>query len=354
MSRIKLVSFVIEFAIIDNMKICIVGAGAIGGYLAVVLSTSGHTVTVIARGAHLAAIQDRGLTLVFQDGTARTTRVSATANLREIGKQDLVILALKAHQIPPLADQIPLLFSDHTVVLTLQNGIPWWYFHRHGGPFEGYTLQSVDPGGVIARHIEPGRVIHSIAYPASEVVAPGVIHHHEGNRFPVGELDNQETARVRELSQLLNEAGFKAPILDDTRGEVWLKLLGNVTFNPISALAHATVIDLCQYPLTRGLIENMMQEAKTVAERLGINIRLPIERRIAGAEKLGKHKMSMLQDVEAGRELEIDALVGAVAELGELTGIPTPCIKALYACTKLLDKTIKEAHAALRLQPIHE
>jgi len=185
-------------------------------------------------------------------------------------------------------------------------------------------------------------------YPAAEVTAPGVIHHHEGNRFPVGELDNRVTERVQKVSQLLIDAGFKSPVLTDTRGEVWLKLLGNVAFNPISALAHATVIDMCRYSLTRNLISDMMREAQAVAEALGASIRLPIERRISGAEKLGQHKMSMLQDVEAGRELETDALVGAVAELGELTGVPTPSIKALYACVKLLDKTMQGAGAPLR------
>ncbi|HEX9572408.1 MAG TPA: 2-dehydropantoate 2-reductase, partial [Burkholderiales bacterium] len=185
-------------------------------------------------------------------------------------------------------------------------------------------------------------------YPAAEVAAPGVIHHHEGSRFPVGELDDRVSERVQKVSRLLIDAGLKAPVLTDTRGEVWLKLLGNVTFNPISALTHATVIDMCRYPLTRNLINDMMLEAQAVAEGLGVNIRLPIERRITGAEKLGRHKMSMLQDVEAGRELEIDALVGAVAELGELIGIPTPSIKALYASVKLLDKTMREAGAPLR------
>jgi 2-dehydropantoate 2-reductase len=330
------------------MRICVVGAGAIGGYLAVELAAAGHEVTIIARGPHLEAIRKHGIRLVYRNGAERNARVPATDSFEEAGQHDLVIVGLKAHQIPPVATAIPRLFHDLTIVLTLQNGIPWWYFHGQGGRHEGYTLQTVDPGGAIARHIEPRRVIHSVVYPAAEVAAPGVIHHHEGSRFPVGELDNRVTERVQKVSRLLIGAGLKAPVLTDTRGEVWLKLLGNVTFNPISALTHATVIDMCRYSLTRNLISDMMLEAQAVAEALGVNIRLPIERRITGAEKLGQYKMSMLQDVEAGRELEIDALVGAVAELGELIGIPTPSIDALYACVKLLDKTMREASAPLR------
>ncbi|OIQ89239.1 putative 2-dehydropantoate 2-reductase [mine drainage metagenome] len=334
------------------MRICVVGAGAIGGYLAVELAASGHQVTVIARGEHLTAIRERGLRLIFRDGSEHSARPFATDSFEQAGRHDLVILGLKAHQLSAVAADIPLLFADATIVLTLQNGLPWWYFQRSGGRFAGHILQSVDPGGVIARHIDAARVIHSVVYPAAELVAPGVIHHHEGNRFPLGEPDNRATERVRNLSAMFTAAGFKAPVLSDTRGEVWLKLLGNVSLNPISALAHATVIDICRYPLTRELLENMMGEAKAVAESLGVAIRLPIERRIAGAETLGRHKMSMLQDVEAGRALEVDALVGAVAELGELTGVPTPCVKALYACTKLLALTMTEARASIRLQPL--
>ncbi len=330
------------------MRICVVGAGAIGGYLAVELAAAGHEVTIMARGPHLEAIRKHGIRLVYRNGAERRARVPATDSFEEAGQHDLVIVGLKAHQIPPVAPEFPRLFHDLTIVLTLQNGIPWWYFHGGGGRYEGHALQTVDPGGSIARHIESKRVIHGVVYPAAEVAAPGVIHHHEGNRFPVGELDNRVTERVQKVSQLLIDAGFKAPVLTDMLGEVWLKLLGNVTFNPISALAHATVIEMCQYPLTRNLIKDMMLEAQAVAEALGVNIRLPIERRITGAEKLGQHKMSMLQDVEAGRELEIDALVGAVAELGELTGVPTPSIKALYACVKLLDKTTQGAGAPPR------
>ncbi|HUW37938.1 MAG TPA: 2-dehydropantoate 2-reductase [Rhodocyclaceae bacterium] len=334
------------------MKICVVGAGAIGGYLAVELAASGHQVTVIARGEHLAAIRERGLSLIFRDGGEHSARPFATDSFEQAGRHDLVILGLKAHQLAAVAADIPRLFEESTVVLTLQNGVPWWYFQRSGGRFDGHVLQSVDRDGVISRHIDAARVVHGVVYPATEVVAPGIIHHHEGNRLPLGELDNRTTDRVRSLAAVFTAAGFKSPVLSDTRGEVWLKLLGNVSLNPISALAHATVIDICRYPLTRELLENTMGEAKAVAESLGVAIRLPIERRIAGAETLGRHKMSMLQDVEAGRALEIDALVGAVAELGELTGVPTPCVKALYACVKLLALTMDEARASMRLQPL--
>ncbi len=334
------------------MRICIVGAGAIGGYLGAKLAASDHEVTVIARGPHLAAMQERGITLVYRDGSVQRARVCATHRFDDAGHQDLVILAVKAHQIAPIAADIPRLFHHTTILLTLQNGIPWWYFHGSGGRLDGHTLQSVDPGGVIAGHIEPNRVLHSVAYPAAELAAPGVIHHHEGDRFPVGEPNGETTARVQEVSQLLGASGLRAPVLTDTRGEIWLKLIGNVALNPISALTHAPVGDICEHPLARELMGVVMQEAADVAARLGVSIRLPIERRIAGAERLGAHKMSTLQDIEAGRDLETDAMVGAVAELGALTGTPTPCVRALYACCKLLEQTARAAHAAVRLQPL--
>jgi 2-dehydropantoate 2-reductase len=334
------------------MKICVVGVGAIGGYLAVRLAASGHAITVIARGAHLSAIRARGLTLVRRDDSTETARVRATDRFDEAGHQDLVILGVKAHQIAPIAEAIPLLFHDTTTLLTLQNGIPWWYFHREGGEFEGHKLRSVDPGEAISRHVDADRIIHSVVYPAAELVEPGVIHHHEGDRFPLGEPSNQLTQRVQLVSQALTDAGLRAPVLTDLRGEIWLKLIGNVALNPISALTHAGVAAVCRYALTRELMKILMTEAKSVAERLGVTLRLPIERRIEGAEKLGAHKMSTLQDLEAGRELEIDAMLGAVAELGDMTGVPTPSIKSLYACTKLLEKSYLDAGAAVRLDAL--
>lgn len=327
------------------MKICVVGAGAIGGYLAVELAASGQEVTVVARGPHLDAICRHGLRLVYGDGVERVARVEASERCTDIGRYDVVVIALKAHQIAPVAADMVHLFLEHTAVVTIQNGVPWWYFHRSVGRFPGRVLQSVDPGGVISRHIDARRVVHCVAYPAAEVAAPGVIRHHEGNRFPVGEPDDAITPRVQEISSMLASAGFKAPVLADTRGEVWLKLLGNATFNPISALTRASVGEMCAHALTRSLIAEAMREARLVAEALEVRIRLPIERRIAGAEKLGSHRMSMLQDVEAGRELEIDALVGAIVELGGLTGVATPSLKTLYACTKLLDHVLRDSRA---------
>jgi 2-dehydropantoate 2-reductase len=334
------------------MKICIVGAGAIGGYLALRLALARQDVTVIARGSHLTAIQQHGITVVYADGRTQSARVHATDRFDEAGACDLVALAVKAHQISAIASDIPRLFHRSTTVLTLQNGVPWWYFHGTGGALDGRTLQLVDPDSVISRHIDPTRVIHSVVYPAAEVASPGVIHHHEGDRFPVGEPNGEVTERVQNASQALTASGLRAPVLTDTRGEIWLKLIGNVALNPISALTQATVGDICAHRLTRELMSTAMEEAMSIAERLGVQIRLSIDRRIAGTEKLGAHKMSTLQDVQAGRDLEIDAMVGALVELGELTGTPTPCIKTLYACSKLLEKTYRDAHSVVRPQPM--
>ncbi|HVC49786.1 MAG TPA: 2-dehydropantoate 2-reductase [Burkholderiales bacterium] len=334
------------------MRICIIGAGAIGGLLGSGLARTNNEINLIARGDHYRAIKKNGLRVLFNNGKEIYSRPNVFDQFEMLGKQDLIILALKAHQIKSVAANIANLFHKDTIIVTLQNGIPFWYFHGIKGALAGLALETVDPGGIIISHIESHRILHSVVYPAAQIISPGIIHHHGGDRFPVGELDNSQTERVRKISLLFNEAGFRAPILQDTRGEVWLKLLGNVTFNPISALSHATVIDLLTYPLTRSLVENMMIEAQTVATSLGVRIRLPIERRISGAEKLGSHKMSMLQDIEAGRALEIDALVGAVAEIGHHIDVPTPCIDTLYAITKLLEKKMNENHACIQLTPL--
>lgn len=304
------------------------------------LARAGHPVTVIARGAHLDAIRRDGLTLVEADGTRSIARPAATDDFARAGRHDVVLLGLKAHQIAAVAARIPALLDDDAMLVTLQNGIPWWYFHGVRGPYAGRIVESVDPGGVISRHLDFRRVLHSVVYPAAEVIAPGVIRHEGGDRFPVGELDDAATERVRVLSELLTGVGLRAPVLADLRGEIWLKLLGNVSLNPISALTRATVIELLREPHTRRLVELTMREAKAVAEALGVRLRLPIERRIAGAQKLGAHKMSMLQDVEARRSLEVDPLLGAVIELAELTGTPVPCITALHACVKLLERRL--------------
>ena len=329
------------------MKIAIIGAGAIGGYVGVKLALAGEDVTFIVRGANLGAIRKNGMKLVMSDGTELVARnVRATNDYAAAGPQDLVILAMKAHQVEAVADNVPKLFGADTAVVTMQNGIPYWYFHNHGGELAGSPVRSVDPSGVIGKQIPAERVIGCVVYPASELVAPGVVKHIEGDRFPVGELDGSVTERVTRVSECFARAGFKAPVLDDIRSEIWLKLWGNLTFNPISALTRSTLVDICQFGLTRELAAAMMTEAQTIAHKLGITFRVGLEKRIAGAERVGKHKTSMLQDVEAGRAPEIDALVGSVVELGRLTHTRTPHIDAVYALTKLLAQTLVEAGVA--------
>lgn len=333
------------------MKIAIVGAGAIGGYVGVKLALSGEDVTFIVRGANLEAIRKNGMKLVMEDGTEHVASdVKATNSYDEAGPQDLIILALKAHQVEAVANDLPKLYGPNTAIVTMQNGIPYWYFQKHGGQFEGSPVRSVDPTGIILEKIPAERVIGCVVYPASELIAPGVVKHIEGDRFPVGELDGSTSERVTAISEVMTKAGFKAPVLDNIRAEIWLKLWGNLTFNPISSLSHSTLVDICQYPLTRELAANMMTEAQNVATKLNITFRVPLEKRIAGAEKVGKHKTSMLQDIEAGRAPEIDALVGSVIELARLTETPTPHIDTVYALVKLLGKTMEEENGHVQLQ----
>ncbi len=332
------------------MRICVVGAGAIGGLVAVKLREIGEDVTAIARGAHLAAIRQQGLKLLM-DGAEHLARVRATDRLAEVGPQDVIVLALKAHQVAPVAEELGRLLGPETVLVTAQNGIPWWYFSGHGGRWQGTRLESVDPGGAIARHLDAARVVGSIIYPASEILAPGVIRHVEGNRISLGELDGKETARLVRLVELFRRAGFKVRAASDIRAEIWLKLWGNLTFNPVSALTHATLVDLCRFPATRALAASMMREAQEIAGKLGVTFPVSIEKRIAGAEGVGAHKTSMLQDVEGGRPLEIDALLGSVIELGAITGTPTPHLDAVYACASLLARTLGDAGGRLRIEP---
>ncbi|MEO7335011.1 MAG: 2-dehydropantoate 2-reductase [Caldimonas sp.] len=333
------------------MKVAIIGAGAIGGYVGVKLALAGEDVSFIVRGANLGAIKSRGMKLIMADGTEHVaSNVRATNDYAEAGPQDLVILAMKAHQVEAVARDVPKLFGPDTAVVTMQNGIPYWYFHQHGGALAGTQLRSVDASGIVSECIPASRVIGCVVYPASELIAPGVVRHIEGDRFPVGELDGSSSERVNRISACFTNAGFKAPVLDNIRAEIWLKLWGNLTFNPISGLSHATLVDICQYPLTRELAASMMREAQEVAHKLGIEFRVTLDKRIAGAEKVGKHKTSMLQDIEAGRAPEIDALVGTVVELGRLTQTPTPHIDTVYALVKLLGKSMDEQHAQVRLQ----
>ena len=335
------------------MKIAIVGAGAIGGYVGVKLALAGEDVTFMVRGANLAAIQANGMALHMHDGeTLVAKNVKASNDYAATGPQDIVILALKAHQVEAVALDVPKLFGPNTVVVTMQNGVPYWYFHKHGGALQGSQVSSVDPTGIVLKNIPPERVIGCVVYPASELLKPGVVRHIEGDRFPVGELDGSTSERVTRVSECFIKAGFKSPVLDNIRSEIWLKLWGNLTFNPISSLAHATLVDMCQFPLTRELATQMMTEAQAVANKLGIEFRVPLEKRIAGAEKVGKHKTSMLQDIESGRAPEIDALVGSVVELGRLTQTPTPHIDTVYALVKLLAKGMDEAQGQVRLVPI--
>ncbi|SEU07165.1 2-dehydropantoate 2-reductase [Variovorax sp. OV084] len=332
------------------MKIAIIGAGAIGGLVGAKLALAGEDVTFIVRGANLDAIGKNGIKLISAEGEEQVARnVKATDRYDEAGPQDIVVLAMKAHQVEAVANDVPKLFGPETVVVTMQNGIPYWYFHQHGGALAGTPVRSVDPSGLVATKIPAQRVIGCVVYPASELIAPGVVKHIEGDRFPVGELDGSTSERVNRVSACFTGAGFKAPVLDNIRAEIWLKLWGNLTFNPISSLSHSTLVDICQYPPSRELAAAMMREAQAVAHKLGIEFRVTLEKRIAGAEKVGKHKTSMLQDVEAGRAPEIDALVGAVVELARLTETPTPHIDTVYSLVKLLARTMEDQRGRVKL-----
>lgn len=332
------------------MKICIVGAGAIGGMLGVKLALGGHDVTLILRGANLAAVRQNGLTLIEENGNELSAKpVNATSDISEAGVQDVVILSLKAHQVAAVAADLPQLMHSATRVVTMQNGIPWWYFHKLLGNYTDMPVRAVDPDGVIAKYIPIDSVIGSVVYPASEVIRPGVIKVIEGNRFTLGEIDGSDTASVRAISDAFKTAGFKAPVSMDIRSEIWLKVWGNLSFNPISALTHATLQDICLYPPTRELAASMMTEAQAIGEKLGVQFKVSLDRRIAGAQAVGQHKTSMLQDVEQGRVLELQALVASVIELGQMTQIPTPTIQCVHALASLLAKNLKQHNATLKI-----
>ncbi|WP_322511928.1 2-dehydropantoate 2-reductase [Chloroflexus sp.] len=321
------------------MRICVVGAGAIGGWLGAKLIQAGAEVTLIARGAHLAAIAANGLAIEYRDGRQEVVRpVLATADMAAAGPHDMVIVAVKAQSLPALAAPMRALYGPDTAVVYAQNGIPWWYFFRHGGPYEGRRIEAVDPGGVIAANTEIERVIGCVVYPAAAIERPGVIRHIEGNRFTLGEPDGSRSERAVRLSKLLEAAGLRAPVKTDIRNEIWLKLWGNLSFNPISALTRATLDRIIADKGTYELAATMMAEAQQVAEALGVRFPVSIERRIRMAEEIGAHKTSMLQDIEAKRPTEIDAILGAVVELADLTGTPAPTMRAIYAVTSLLDR----------------
>ncbi len=332
------------------MRICVVGAGAIGGLMAAKLSQAGNDVTVIDQGAHLTAIQQDGLKLIWEDGSEIVAKLKAVGSAKEAGPQDLVILAVKAHFLDQVARDVETLLDNDTMIMTVQNGMPWWYFHNFSGPLNGTRLKTLDPSGVLDRYIPGNRIVGCVVYPAAAVTEPGVIKHVEGDRFPVGELDGSESARIQKLHDLLVDAGFRSRVLDDIRSEIWLKAWGNLSFNPISALTHATLEDICTFPETRQLAATMMAEAQVIGEKLGVHFRHTIEKRIDGAQSVGKHKTSMLQDVEAGRSLETEALIGAILEMGKLVEVSSPAIEAIYACVKLLNKTMLMEDAGVALK----
>ena len=319
------------------MKIVIAGAGAIGGYLGACVARAGGDVTLFARGPHLEAMRTRGLRVLSPDGDFEV-RPAVTGDLASIGPCDAVFLGVKAHALTDLAPRLRPLLGPETIVVSMQNGIPWWYFQRHGGALDGLRLERVDPGGAIAAAIEPERVLGSIAYFSTEIVEPGVIKHIEGNRLSLGEPDGTRSDRARRLAEALIPGGLRCPITTRFRHEIWVKLLGNVAFNPASALTGATLVEMAQHPEVSRLVRDIMAEVEAVAGHLGLELPISIDQRMAGAEKVGAHKTSMLQDLEAGRPLEIEAVVGAVVELGERLGVPMPSTRAVYACAKLLDQ----------------
>ena len=330
------------------MNITVIGAGAIGGHIAAKLAAAGESIKVVARGEHLKAIRERGLKLK-ENGEEIVARVEATDRIAEASGADLIVLGVKAHQLAPIAADVASIVTPTTMVMTAQNGIPWWYFFKHGGPHESVRLESVDPGGVIARHLPIDAIVAAIIYQAAEIEGPGVIRHIEGHRLPLAEIDGQKTERIVALSEVFTKAGFKSPALSDVRTEIWMKLWGNLTFNPVSALSRATLEDICRFAPTRALAAAMMREAQTVGEAFGIRFRLGVDKRIAGAESIGAHKTSMLQDIEHGRATEIDALLGSVIELGRLANVATPHLDAIYAVTKLLGDTVVGSGGGLSL-----
>jgi 2-dehydropantoate 2-reductase len=326
------------------VKIVVAGAGAIGGYIGACLARAGQDVTLFARGPHLRAMQERGLRVVGPEENFEV-RPAVTGDLSSIGPADVVFLGVKAHSLTDLAPRLHPLLGPDTAVVSTQNGLPWWYFQRHGGTFDGWPLERVDPGGIIGKTIDPRRVVGSLAYFATTISEPGVIQHIEGNRISLGELDGSRSDRCRQIAEALGAAGLRAPVTTRIRHEIWVKLLGNIAFNPISVLTGATLVEMVRHAEVSMLAREIMREAETVANALGIELPISIDQRMAGAEKVGAHKTSMLQDLEAGRPLELEAVVGSVLEVAERLGVQTPATRAVYACTKLLDQHRTELHA---------
>lgn len=319
------------------MKICVYGAGAIGAYLGAQLASAGADVSFVARGPHLAAMQSKGVRLQI-DGTERTVKVRCSSDPRELGVQDYVIIALKAHSVPGVVGAMQPLFGPKTAIVTAVNGIPYWYFYKHGGEFADTTLDSIDPGGKQWQQLGPERAIGCVVYPAAEITEPGVIRHVYGKKFPIGEPSGERTERVQKLHEIMVAADLDAPIRDNIRDEIWLKLWGNLCFNPISALTHATLDVITSNTATRDVSRTMMLEAKSIAERFGVHFRVDVEKRINGAGAVGAHKTSMLQDLEAHRPMEIDPLLTVVQEMGRLVGQATPTIDTVLALIKLREQ----------------
>ena len=319
------------------MKIAIVGAGAIGAFLGAKLALSGEDVYLIARGPHLRAMQADGVRVRSPEGDFEA-HPTATDDYESIGPVDFVFLTVKAHSLTGIAPNLAPLLGPDTAVVSAQNGIPWWYFMGHGGPFDGESIESVDPGGVIAGAIDQSRIIGCVIYPSTAIVEPGVIEHIEGNRFSLGELDGSSSDRCKRLAGALIAAGLRAPIRGHIRHDMWIKLLGNVVFNPMSALTGATLVEMVTHPETSATVRAVMAEADEVAQGLGVRLPFTVEQRMEGARKVGAHKTSMLQDLEAGRPMELESVVGVVIELGEKLGLPMPLTRTLYSCARLLEQ----------------
>jgi 2-dehydropantoate 2-reductase len=317
------------------MRFLIAGAGAIGAYIGARMAQAGFDVTLFARGPHLRAMQDCGVQVKSADGDF-VARPAIAGSLEEVGPVDVVFLGVKAHGLPKLAPLLKPILGPQTTVVSTQNGIPWWYFEGFEGEWKGLCLERVDPGGVISSAIEARRVVGSIVYFSTEITAPGVIQHIEGNRISLGEPDGSRSERCRGIAEALVASGLRAPITARIRHEIWVKVLGNASFNPVSALTRATLVQMVRDPGVCLVIRNIMQEVEAVSSKLGMELPVSIDQRIAGAEKVGEHKTSMLQDLEAGRPIELEALVGAVVELGERVGFPMSYTRTVYSCTKLL------------------
>lgn len=326
------------------MRYAVLGAGGIGGLIGARLTRAGEQVTLVARGAHLQAMRERGLRVIEEDGEF-TVHPECTDRLDAVRGADAVFVTLKAHSLPALAEELGARLGAKTSLVAAQNGLPWWYFQGLSGGFEGLHLESVDPGGVLARSIDPAAIVACVVYPATRILEPGVIEHVEGNRLSLGEPGGGRSERCLQLSAALTAAGFKAPVQPEIRTEIWVKLLGNAVFNPISALTGATLAQIVDDDDARALARAAMAEAAAVATRLGVRLPLSVDRRIRGAGEVGEHKTSMLQDLEAGRPLEVDALVGSVLELADRLDVAAPHLATLYGLTRLLDRRRREARA---------